>query len=499
MAEKTFSDGGLADPLTTSGGANANVDLLKTSITSHYATITAKDSDLRSRVWSELVTRDAREKNVFDKFIGGEGSGKPIVEKSDLNAGGSDKVTFTTVAPIRGQGVRGEDILKNKVGSLSFGTFGVEGDLIRHAVAWTQVLKLMRFTGKTLDQLSAEVMSEWSARMEQDLVQYVLRDTLLNAGNAITAYGASGALKYSEGLSTDIIQEAKQALIAEGGSPINTGGDTNQEIPGYLFFAPDACLRPLRSDPDYLEAITQADARGENNKLYSGSYAKWDNNLIANHNVILDTAEGRQGSPLAPTWVYRGAGALTVNTGEIIGAADSDSFANFPGAVVNVPGSGGAQYAPVDATTTHVIVIAKNKTYKVFEVAEFNNGTDGEAGVSHIKLGNEVDVSAAGGLATGSVDMDGPVTIMSCNSIGTPIGYALAMGENALYFARGSVTNEQIFHYDDFANSGNDAHLSAVGLQSVYGMAAYQDTAGRIPAAQLIECVRQVPGLSLSN
>ena len=83
---------------------------------------------------------------------------------------------------------------------------------------------------------------------------------------------------------------------------MNTGGDENQEIPGYLFFAPDACLRPLRSDPDYLEAITSADVRSADNKLHSGSYAKWDNNIIANHNVIIDTARGRQGSPLLPTF-----------------------------------------------------------------------------------------------------------------------------------------------------------------------------------------------------
>ena len=79
-----------------------------------------------------------------------EGSGAPVVEKRDLSAGGSDKVTFTSVAPIRGQGVRGEEILKNKTGKLKFGTFSVEVDLIRHAVAWTQVIKLMRFTGKTI-------------------------------------------------------------------------------------------------------------------------------------------------------------------------------------------------------------------------------------------------------------------------------------------------------------------------------------------------------------
>ena len=97
-------------PTSTGTGSTSltgtNVDLTAGAITSHSGTIAANDSDLRTRLWSELVTRDAREKNVFEKFIGGEGSGKPIVEKTDLSAGGSDKVTFTTVAPIRGQGVQ---------------------------------------------------------------------------------------------------------------------------------------------------------------------------------------------------------------------------------------------------------------------------------------------------------------------------------------------------------------------------------------------------------
>jgi hypothetical protein len=89
--------------------------------------------------------------------------------------------------------------------------------------------------------------------------------------------------------------------------------------------------------------------------------------------------------------------------------------------------------------------------------------------------------------------------ICQANAIGTPIGYALAMGEGALYYAKGSVSNEQIFHYDDFANSGNDAHLNAIGLQSIYGFGAYQDTRGRVPGVQLVEAVRQVPGLTLVN
>ena len=485
MAEKNFPANSVA-----AGLSGNNVDLIQN--TTSYADLLKGDSqsDLRSRLWSELVSRDAREKNVFAKFIGGEGSGKPITEKRDLSAGGSDKVTFTTVAPIRGQGVRGEEILKNSTETLDFGTFSVEIDLVRHAVSWTQVLKLMRFTGKTIDQLSAEVMSEWMSRTEQDQIQYALRQicSAKATSNVISAYGtgASGALKYVDGLSTDIIQEAKQALIANGAEPMNTGGDENQEIPGYLFFAPDACLRPLRSDPDYLEAITQADSRGPDNKLFSGSYAKWDNNIIANHNVLIDTARGRQGSPLLPT--FYNFEAIADATAGIGGTGPEDYMANFRGVSIRIPGGGGETFA-ADSGTYHILGIdAATGEYRLYSY---------EASATTV---NNTGALTATGFGTKSDDAFSAGSLfVQANEIGTPIGYALAMGKDAMYFAKGKIYGEQIFHYDDFANSGNEAHLSAVGVQSVYGMAARKDTRGRVPAVQLIEVVRQVPGLSLAQ
>jgi N4-gp56 family major capsid protein len=475
---------------TTQGAAQpaiGNVDLLSNN--TNYSGDIFNNGDLRTRLWSELVTRDAREKNVFSKFIGSEGSGAPVVEKRDLSAGGSDKVTFTSVAPIRGQGVRGEAILKNNTGKLKFGTFSVEVDLIRHAVAWTQVIKLMRFTGKTIDQLSAEVMSEWAGRTEQDHIQSCLRDTCLNTAtsNLISDYGAAGAITYAEGLSTDIIQEAKQALIAQGGEPMNVGGDDKTEIPGYLFFAPDAVLRPLRSDPDYMEAILQADERSSSNKLYSGNYAMWDGNMIANHNVIIDTADGRQGSPLLPT-------ALVTATSTVSNAGDlnlgGDTFGNFIGFDSNIPGGGGAQH-DVSGPGGNLLIVEPDGTY--YSVSYTGISADGST-INGLGDLNVAQAGAAAAIAGASLPIG--TVIYQANSAGTPIGYALAMGKTAMYYAKGGVFNEQIFHYDDFANSGNNAHLSAVGVQSVYGMATYQDTNGRIPGVQLIEAVRQIPGFS---
>ena len=481
------------NPISAAQSAG-NVDLVNNT-TSYQGLLDGPNSDLRSRLWSELVSRDAREKNVFAKFIGGEGSGKPITEKRDLSAGGSDKVTFTTVAPIRGQGVRGEEILKNATDTLDFGTFSIEVDLVRHAVSWTQVLKLMRFTGKTIDQLSAEVMSEWMSRTEQDQIQYALRQICAakGASNTLSGYGtgASGDLKYVDGLSTDIIQEAKQALIANGGEPMNTGGDENQEIPGYLFFAPDACLRPLRSDPDYLEAITQADARGADNKLFSGSYAKWDNNIIANHNVLIDTARGRQGSPLLPTFYAFEAIADAGNSTVTIGGSDGDYVANFRGVSIRIPGGGGVDLVN-DSGTHHILGVDTDGAVALYE---YTSQSTSESLVL-TRVGG--DGGLTGNVKSGDAFNAGALFVQA-NVLGTPIGYALAMGKDAMYYAKGKIYGEQIFHYDDFANSGNEAHLSAVGVQSVYGMGARKDTRGRIPSVQLIEVVRQVPGLSLTQ
>jgi len=470
----------------------SNADLLPPT---SYAGTVESDSALRTEIWSELVTRDAREKNVLSKFIGGEGSGKPIVEKRDLSAGGSDKVTFTTVAPIRGQGVRAEEVLKNAVGDLKFGTFNVEVDLMRHAVAWTQVLKLMRFTGKTLDQISAEVMSEWAGRTEQDHIQACLRDSAGGA-NSIEGYGSkgSGKLLYSEGFSTDLIQEAKQALIANGGQPMNTGSDSNQEIPGYLFFAPDAVLRSLRSDPDYLEAILYADSRGEGNKLYSGNYAKWDNNIIANHNVIIDTAEGRQGSPLAPTAIYTGATEIAdFTTNAAATKLGGDCWANFQGFNPKIPGGGGTNYSP-SSGTNYVLAVRPSGKWTVFSYT----GNDGDSlagpGIASVTADNGTATNQEVTTASANKKIPQGTMFYQCNIAATPLGYVLAMGEGALYYAKGAVMNEQIYHSDDFATASNDAHLTAIGVQSVYGLGAYEDTSNRMPGFQLIESVRQVPG-----
>ena len=494
---------------TSFTGAN-NVDLVNstTGAPASYASIVGNQgsSELRTQIWSELVKRDAREKNVLKDFIGGEGSGKPIIEKRDLSAGGSDKVVFTTVAPIRGQGVLGEAILKNSTETLKFGTFPVEVDLIRHAVSWTQVLKLMRFTGKTLDQLSSEVMSEWYARKEQDDSLYVARQTCLlkGADNALQDYGSlGGSLSYAtDGLSTDLLEHLKQRLIATGGEPtqIRTDGKSGHEIPGYLFFAPDAGLRPLRGDQDYLNAIYYADSRSGDNKLYSGEYAMWDNILVYSHNNIIDTANGRQGSPLAPVYYLQAGDSLAIGaSGAELGADGADWFANWSGANLDLI-SGDTQWDDTSATLNGNFLAIGMTGANRGKVKHFKYTANTVSKLTGISAQSTTFGAGSNGIgASVATAAFGPGDlIVPADSNGTPICYGVMMAKNAIYYAKGAVDAEQIFHYDDFANSGNDAHLNAIGMQGIRGWRAYQDTNGRLPGLQLIKMVRQIPGLAVA-
>jgi len=484
--------------------------------------------DVKSKLWSALVTRDAQEKNIFRDFKGDEGGNKPITTKRDLSAGGSDYVTFTTTTPIRGQGVIGEQQLKGNTDRLRFGSFGVQVDLIRHAVSYTQILKLLRFTGQTVDQLSAEVMADWAARKEQDDCMVTLRNSALevaeNGGgpNVVSVLGKqflgdadpSDINNEGDTISTDFLEVTKQRLIGQGAKPMSLDTDlSGADIPQYLFFGGDSVVRPLKADTTYEDALIYAQNRGNDNPNFKGTYPVWDNNMIHIHNLVIDTAQGRQGSPLSPRaylggdipsihidalWNIRGGGAA-------YGASDEelDYFANFTGFpwllittdIMTPP-------TPVQNAQKHYMTAYDLNTgnFQVFEYTRacFNNYLKGNT-VEEAKLvghGGRNDTTA---LTSGNAsEIKAGAIIYQSNKNGIPLEFGLHMGANALYYAMGSLENEPIYHYDDFANASNQAHLTATGVQSVRGLATYKDTIGRTPNYLLTVQTAVIPGVHLS-
>ena len=462
-----------------------------------------QDSTLKPEIWSEVVKRDAREKNIFKDFMGDEGSNKPISTKRDLSAGGAASVTFTTTTPIRGQGVMGEDKLKGSEDNLRFGTFGVDVDLQRHAIAYTQVLQLLRFTGKTLDQLSVELMSEWSARKQQDDCMAAFRNFAI-ADQAKASFGSDSdnITVIAANLDTDDIEASKLKLIGQGAQPMGVDSDySGIDVPQYLFFGPKGQLKYLKEDSAYSDAIYYAAQRSDSNDFYKGKLPMWDNNVIHAHDIVLDTAEGRQGSPLSPI-AFVGAVTGTAGTQDIEGGGqygnnENDYFANFLGYPLKFTRA--TSYAndysdSGDSTRTYHFTVYNTVNHEwdcySYQSADFTgahtiNATFVSGGANDAADGT---VSAPRAMPVGSI-------IYQSDDNGTPIQFSLHMGGNALYYATGAIENEPIYHYDDFATSGGRAHLTATGIQSIRGLGVYQDTLGRFPNFQVIQSWGSLAGV----
>jgi len=475
-----------------------------------YSELVASNSKLRSEIWNQSVIGDARERNAFKDFIGGEGSGKPIVEKRDLAKGGSEKVTFTTVAPVRGQGVLGENELKTNVRKINFGTFDVTVDLIRHAVSWTQVLQLLRFTGKTIDQLSSEIMAEWYGRKEQDDCQVVLRNTALaNGANTVFVSNRANeaALLSTDVLSTTTIEQSKQSLISNGASPLGLDkGPMGSDVPKFLFFAPDQFIRPLRSTGTYLQSLRDAGVRGDQNSLFSGKYAMWDNNIVFPHNVVVDTADGRQGSPLQPiaylgTAIASSAATVITGGGKAYPAGDGDYFAYFPGFSWKTYDS---ESVATDTATKYLMIYEVSGANKgKYEIVSYlQSGVHASGKQITVTRDSYASPAFAGNVTAKAASrmvqaFSSGAVIMPCTIGGVILGYGLHLGAEALYYAKGSIEVERIMHWDDFkTETGDRAHLQAVGVQGVRGFAAYKDTIGRYPNFQLVIGAASIPGIS---
>ncbi len=469
-----------------------------------YRDLVDANPDMKAVIWSSLVLHDARSRNVMKEFIGSEEQRLPVCEKTDLNKGAAEDVVFTTMAPVRGQGVLGENELKSNTHKLNYGTFRVTVDLLRHAVSFTQLMNHMRKLSP--HQASAKVMTEWYARKEEDDIQLTLREKALNEHpeNLVRTGGRSSQadLDFADTFNTSAIEEAKAKLIAQGGMEIAMdNAPSGADNPQYILFGTDQVLRPLRRSQQYLLALRDADRRGDENRLFRGRYAMWENMVIYPHSMKIDSADGRQGSPLQPlaflgTALSGDSATEVTGGGEKYAAGTSDYMAYLGGYHWKLHDS---EDAPDGLGTKTFYAIIYNLTGedkgKYEGISWSGSGNDGTKltgvtrGVASI-LSDQDD--------NHTYDHPSGSMIIPCTENGVPLGYVLAMGAHALYYAKGSIPAEPIFHWDDFKNSRGEAHLTGVGMQGIRGMSPYRDTIKRLPNFLLIETAYSIPGVDLS-
>lgn len=482
-------------------------DLDKITLLSELVTA---DPQFARQVWNATVHSDARDKNEFAPYIGGEMSGKPVCEKNDLKAGGKQKVTFTTTGPVRGRGVQGEQELKSNTGQMIFGTFPVTIDLIRFAITDNQLLQLLRLNDSvTPEQLEFTLTTEWWGRREMDDIQMKFLNTVRYDADAadnlirIGGHTDQADLAATDTMYTGMLEMAKGKLIGIGGKPMKIDTDiAGSDVPQYLYFGPKDFTDPLKDEQKFRDSLLHAQVRGSANPFFNGKLPLWDNVLIHRHNVIIDTADGRQGSPLAPI-AFLGAPLADATPTTITGGGKhniagtktnvkiNDYFAYFPGYYWSTWEN---ESAPSDSNTYYAMIYNPDGTYEGISYE-----ASGNDGCRLTSVTREVTSIIDTGHARYSNAHPTGAKIIPCTENGIPLGWALVLGAEAQFLAKGAVDVERIKWSDDFVNDSGRAHVNSIGVQGIRGYSCYQDSLQRFPNFMVVEGAMERSGIELAS
>lgn len=315
-------------------------------------------------------------------------------------------------------------------------------------------------------------------------------------------------LKSTDTFTTAYIDEAKGWMSGIGAKEISlTKEVSGAESLRYLLFAPDRALTPLRSSQQFLTAMNNADVRGKDNRLFTGEYGVWNNTVVYPHNLKIDDAAGRQGSPLAP-FALLGVAIADGTPTTITGGGNSitpndplgDFFANFPGYLWTFVDG---EVAPADNGPHYAMIYNVSGANKGrYEIISYTTGNNGQA-LTSVTRGS---ATHTGGVAGGGnvraqnatrFTLEHPVgsLIFPCTFEGVPYGHALVFGADAIAYAKGQWDAKPIQNFEGFQDVGSgEPVLKSFGLSSVRGLSAYKNAAGRYNGVIAVCAAITIPG-----
>ncbi len=244
-------------------------------------------------VWAKLVLRDHLYAGFFANMIGGEGSGKPIIQKTELLNNPGDTIHITTSAPLQGAGVSGDTTaLEGSEEALSLDSIKVVPELYRHAVRVNR-----RANKKSIADLRSEArtrLAEWGGqKMDTLRIASFAQTSAMNGDtytpNVIVAGGGTGVNDVAAGdkLTVELIQQIRLTLFNNRAKPMTDGGSA---IFG-LLVAPNT-LYDLKRESEYQSWVRDAQVRGDANPFFRGAVAMIDGVVIFEHSNVLVADNG---------------------------------------------------------------------------------------------------------------------------------------------------------------------------------------------------------------
>ena len=232
--------------------------------------------------WSRKTWRKTLRDTYWDKFVGGEMSGMPIIRKTEL-VGDGDLVHISITDALSGAGVSGDTaMLEGNEENLAATEIKMNTTLYRHAVR-----SYRRAQKKSLMNLREEAsfrLAEWG-RKKMDAIRFsqfvstTAADTpdavytpnihVVGGGADVDAIAATDKLTVAE------CKKIMYALDAQQADPFIINGE-----PHYFLVATPQMVYDLKQDSAYDSYVVNAENRGASNPVFTGALANIDGLVI---------------------------------------------------------------------------------------------------------------------------------------------------------------------------------------------------------------------------
>lgn len=267
-------------------------------------------------IWARSVLREHKVAGFWRNMIGKEGSGMPVIQKSELLNKPGDLIHIGVTNPLSGTGVRGDErVLTGAEEKLTTSSIKVSPQNYAHAVRWNR-----RANKKNMVELRSEAkmrLAEWGRTLtDTERFRFFLSDgSSATEGDANQVPFAGEA--YTPNLyvagelaNEDLIANATGLLTVRDLQVIQVTLDDQKAKPirtveGESVYvavvSPNAAFN-LKRDPEYQEYVKLARERAATNPLFTGALAMIDGIVVFAHrnvprftNIHADTVDCMRG------------------------------------------------------------------------------------------------------------------------------------------------------------------------------------------------------------
>jgi N4-gp56 family major capsid protein len=264
---------------------------------------------LVSQTWASRWWREAKIESYFygHGFIGPSEVNDIIVEFPDLMREQGYQHTFGQIRDLSGSGVTGDSTMEGQEEAPTTFDDAITLDQKRNAIRTAGKLSEQYPSDKAARKWAKDLLKQWMAgTIDQDLF------TALGTSPTKAIYGgdatSTATIESGDYFTTNLI--SKCAAYAAKATPKIIGKRMKGRVYGVIVISPDQSFDLITRDAAWSQAQREAQARGNDNPIFTGAEGVWDKTIIHSHSRVATATTWGSGTSLnGATALYMGVGA----------------------------------------------------------------------------------------------------------------------------------------------------------------------------------------------